>query len=92
MVGKTVSTILAFLLFTLSLVAQENSDQIKTTQSLFQMLETYHYNPPKRNSTLSNHIFESLVKRLIPIVCFSPVKPFPGLNLTAIRYVQITPC
>ena len=35
MAGKTVKIILAFLLFTSSIFAQGNSDQIKTTQSLF---------------------------------------------------------
>jgi carboxyl-terminal processing protease len=82
MAGKTVKTILAFLLFTSSLVAQ-NSDKAKTAQLLFQMLDTYHYNPPKRNSTLSNPIFESLVKTLDPyglfftretVSCFTPYR------------------
>ncbi len=70
MAGKTFKIILAFLLFTSSLFAQENSDKIKTAQSLFQMLETYHYNPPKRNSTLSNRIFESLMKTIDPYGLF----------------------
>ena len=39
MAGKTVKIILAFLLLTSSLFAQENSDKVKTAQSLFQMLE-----------------------------------------------------
>jgi len=80
MVGKTVKTILAFLLFTLSLSAQENSEKIKTTQSLFQMLETYHYNPPKRNSTLSNHIFETLVKTLDPYGLFFSGETISGFK------------
>jgi len=82
MTGKTLKIILAFLLFASSLVAQ-NSEKVKTAQSLFQMLDTYHYNPPKRNSTLSNHIFESLVKTLDPyglfftgetMSCFTPYR------------------
>lgn len=80
MVGKTVKTILAFLLFTLSLVAQENSDKVKTAQSLFQMLETYHYSPPKRNSTLSNRIFENLVKTIDPYGLFFTGETISGFK------------
>ena len=70
MAGKTVKILLVLLLINLSLVAQENSDKVKSAQSLFQMLETYHYNPPKRNSTLSNRIFESLIKTIDPYGLF----------------------
>ena len=80
---KTVKIVLAFLLFVSSLLAQPNSDKTKTVASLFQMLEAYHYNPPMRNSKLSNHIFENLIKTLDPyslfftdetIACFKPYR------------------
>ena len=77
---KTVKIILAFLLFTSSIFAQGNSDQIKTTQSLFQMLETYHYNPPKRNRALSNRIFESLMKTIDPYDLFFTDETISGFR------------
>jgi len=80
MAGKTVKIILAFLLFNLSLFAQENSDKAKTVQSLFQMLETYHYNPPKRTSTLSNHIFENLMKTIDPYGLFLTGETISGFK------------
>ncbi len=86
MAGKTVKIILVFLLFASSLVAQ-NSDKVKTAQSLFQMLETYHYNPPKRNSTLSNHIFESLVKTLDPYGLF-----FTGETISSFKPYRDSLC
>jgi carboxyl-terminal processing protease len=86
MAGKTVKIILVFLLFTSSLVAQ-NSDKVKTAQSLFQMLETYHYNPPKRNSVLSNHIFESLVKTLDPYGLF-----FTGETISSFKPYRDSLC
>jgi len=86
MAGKTVKIILVFLLFTSSLVAQ-NSDKVKTAQSLFQMLETYHYNPPKRNSALSNHIFESLVKTLDPYGLF-----FSGETISSFKPYRDSLC
>lgn len=81
--GKAIIIILAILLFSSDLVAQQNRDKAKTVSSLFQMLETYHYDPPTRNSTLSNHIFEHLIKTLDPyalfftdetIACFIPYR------------------
>ena len=80
MAGKTVKIILAFLLLTSSLFAQENSDKIKTAQSLFQMLETYHYNPQQRNSTLSNRIFDSLMKTIDPYGLFFTDETISGFK------------
>lgn len=87
MAGKTVKIILVFLLFNLSLFAQENSDKVKTAQSLFLMLETYHYNPPKRTSELSNHIFENLMKAIDPYGLF-----FTGETISSFRYYRDSLC
>lgn len=87
MAGKTVKIILAFLLFNLSLFAQENSDKVHTAQSLFLMLETYHYNPPKRTSELSIHIFENLMKVIDPYGLF-----FTGETISSFKYYRDSLC
>lgn len=66
MTGITVQIILILLLFTSGLSAQQKSDPVKTVPLVFQMLETYHCDPPARNSRLSNLIFERLIKTLDP--------------------------
>jgi carboxyl-terminal processing protease len=70
MAGKTGIIVLVFLLSAFSLLAQQNTDKVKTAQSLFRMLDTYHYSPPIRNSKLSNDIFENIIKTIDPYGLF----------------------
>lgn len=70
MTRKTFKIVLVFLLLASELLAQQTSDKAKTVPLLFQMLEEYHYKPPTRNSILSNHIFDRLMKTIDPYGLF----------------------
>ena len=70
MTGKSVKIVWAFVLFASGLVAQPKDNKVKTAQSLFQMLDTYHYSPAVRDVKLSNHIFDSLIKTIDPYGLF----------------------
>jgi carboxyl-terminal processing protease len=80
MTGRSVKIALVFFLFASGLVAQQNSNKVKTAQSLFQMLDTYHYSPAVRNGKLSNHIFDSLIKAIDPYGLF-----FTGETIASLK-------
>lgn len=66
MTGKFVLIVFFMCWMSMSLWAQPNMDRAKKIPELFNMLEKFHYHPPKRGQMLSDRIFDQLIRNLDP--------------------------